>query len=121
MNKELSDALELYKNFIIEDYRLWSETLPEHERNDPARVKVRGKMFDLYVASYRVIVGSRFLKVVVNNSVHSFINLKPDGKFHYGDILKAASYKMPAKNFARGNILIPDSYEKGSVTWTGAR
>jgi hypothetical protein len=45
--------------------------------------------------------------------------VKPQGKFVVGDILTAASFSAPAKNFARGNILDVTSYEN-RVRWTGA-
>ena len=38
-----------------------------------------------------------------------------DAKFKKGDILKAAGWAAPARNFARGNIL-EGSY---AINWTG--
>lgn len=66
--------------------------------------------------------GRKFLKVVSNSwgsqSVHSFICIKEHDGWKYGDILKAASWAQPAKNFARGNVLDVNSYK--AVRWTGA-
>lgn len=66
--------------------------------------------------------GRKFIKVVHSSygsrSVHSFICIQPDSKFQFGDILKAASWAQPAKNFARGNVLDPKSY--AGHRWTGA-
>lgn len=46
--------------------------------------------------------GRRFVKISIANRVHTFID------FYNGDILKAASYKAPAKNGVRGNIWSDD-------------
>lgn len=66
--------------------------------------------------------GRKFIKVVNTSwgsrSVHSFICIQPHGKFQFGDILKAAGWAAPAKNFARGNVLNPSSY--ANHKWTGA-
>lgn len=66
--------------------------------------------------------GRKFLKVVKTSwgsrSVHSFICIKEHDGWKYGDILKAASWAQPAKNFARGNVLNTESYK--NVSWTGA-
>ena len=67
--------------------------------------------------------GSSYIKVVKANadgthaSVHSFIVNKA-GKFPLGTILKSASWKAPATNFGRGNLLDKSTWSR--VTWTGA-
>ena len=63
-------------------------------------------------------MGKKYVKVITKGSVHSFIvNVHDDPKFKFGDILKAASWASPAKNFARGNIL--EGNFRG-IPWTGA-
>ena len=73
-----------------------------------------------YSISY--VRGRKFLKVVSTSwnspSVHSFICIKEHDGWKYGDILKAATWAQPAKNFARGNVLNTDSYKY--MSWTGA-
>ena len=79
------------------------------------------------MASYHVSVtfepGSKYLRVVMadgyrttgtHRSAYAFIVAKDMGQFKVGDILKAASWKAPAKNFARGNVFRPETYERHS-------
>ena len=61
--------------------------------------------------------GSKFYKCVVGNSAHSFICRKAHDKWRVGDVLKAASWAAPAKNFVRGNVL---SQTYNNLSWTGA-
>ena len=60
---------------------------------------------------------NKYIKVIAGTSVHSFIVREDDAKFKRGDILKAASWKVPAKNFVRGNV-IDGTFDR--ITWTGA-
>lgn len=66
--------------------------------------------------------GSKFIKVTSatygQKSVHSFIakGSNPKDKWPEGTILKAASWRAPAQNFARGNIY--DTVLQ-RVRWTG--
>ena len=72
-----------------------------------------------YSISY--VKGRKFLKAVMTSwgsqSVHSFICIKEHDGWKYGDILKAASWAQPAKNFARGNVLNTESYK--DHRWVG--
>jgi hypothetical protein len=63
-------------------------------------------------------VGNKYIKVFSESgSVWGFVvNTDNDKKFKKGDLLKAAGYSAPARNFARGNIL-EGGYRS---TWTGA-
>jgi len=53
--------------------------------------------------------GKKYVKIIshygTQMSSHSFVVIGDQGKFKNGDILKSASWKAPAKNFARGNVL----------------
>lgn len=66
--------------------------------------------------------GRKFIKVTKKSwdsrSVHSFICIVAHDQWKVGDILKAASWAQPAKNFARGNVLKPHTYM--FHRWTGA-
>ena len=60
--------------------------------------------------------GSKYIKIISDNSVWGFIvNTDDDKKFKKGDLLMAAGYNNPARNHARGNIL-DGGY---TIRWTG--
>ena len=65
-------------------------------------------------------VGSKYIKVVkkhngIGESVWGFVvNSYTDSKFRKGDLLMAASWRAPARNFPRGNV-----FENYKVRWVG--
>lgn len=113
MTAEFDAKIAEYLNHIRADYLSWGKT----DESDPIKVQVRREMVERFNAKLGVERGSKYLKIVSNGGVHSFIVVKADAKFKVGDILKAASWAAPAKNFSRGNVLTGDF---SRVTWTGA-
>jgi hypothetical protein len=99
-------------------------TLIENIKADYADVRysagngeIRKKMIAEFNEKITFKMGNKYIKVVTNNTVWGFVvNTDNDKKFKKGDILKAAGYAAPARNFARGNI-IEGGY---TIRWTGA-
>tara|TARA_R110000824_G_scaffold263951_2_gene452749 strand:+ start:457 stop:1035 length:579 start_codon:yes stop_codon:yes gene_type:complete len=115
----LNQALEIYKTAIGLSLEGWENFYRRPSTTD----KEHARRIEDFYSSIRFIYGQKYIKVV-KGSVHSFIVIDDDtvkgskgyGYFKRGDILKAASWNAPAKNFPRGNIL--DSWYR--TTWTGA-
>jgi hypothetical protein len=62
--------------------------------------------------------GSKYTRIKCNGGARAFIVMEENsvkcdkgGFFAVGAILKPASWKAPVKNFARGNVLEPASYQ----------
>jgi hypothetical protein len=98
-------AIQDYADHLVGNYQRWAQSADAVGKYE--------------VSFYK---GRKFLKVVKTSwgsrGVHSFICIQEHDQWKYGDILKAASWAQPAKNFARGNVLNTDSYKY--MSWTGA-
>jgi len=80
---------------------------------------ISAEMREEFAASVSHAVGNKYIAIRTGGGAHSFIvNTDKDKKFAYGDILKAAGHKAPARNFARGNIFVNEDLTK--IAWTGA-
>lgn len=105
---EFDQALQDYAEYIFQDFAQWRRLCkaPAPTKEDFTVEFMPGKKF-IRVAT--TITGQR--------SSHSFVVFESSEKFKFGDILKAASWAAPAKNFSRGNVMTGDF---GKIAWTGA-
>lgn len=107
--KSITSHLESYKSVIIKSYKAFFAS----DGSDHV-----SEMITAFENEVKFNAGRKYIKVTTKGTVHSFIVVGKDKDFAYGDILKAASYNAPARNFARANIFDAESYSK--VSWTGA-
>ena len=112
MRNEIEKVLEVMK----EDYKRWSDMCAHGERR-----AINTTMYEEYCDGLEVTEGSRYWKIIgksgSSRSVKGFIAKAGDKKFREGDMLKAAGWAAPARNFARGNVL--DGTGVKMVRWTG--
>jgi hypothetical protein len=107
------DGFNEYLECIKADYMKWQGDNPSDIQKSMSQEFCDGLTFE---------VGSRYIKVISGRagngrSVHSFVCRYDMGKFTKGDILKAAGWAAPAKNFARGNTMARTFQ---NIRWTGA-
>ena len=104
----LVEGLDAMLDHMNNDYRGWMKT------DDP----IKKRMCSEYHAGLTYYMGKKYVKVISGNSVCAFVvACDGDKKFMFGDILKPAGWKAPARNFRRGNVL-DRSFDR--VRWTGA-
>ena len=102
VKNDLAVALIGYKDNIVKDYVNWCGS---------------AGISDIGQFGVEFEPGSKYVKVVKissggSRSVHSFVEKET------GAIWKAASWKAPAKNFARGNVFDAGTY-LNRLQWTG--
>ena len=104
----LVEGLDDMIDHMNDDYRKWMGS------DDP----IKKRMCSEYHASLHYYMGKKYVKVTTNESVCAFVvACDDDKKFLFGDILKPAGWKAPARNFRRGNVL-DRTFDR--VRWTGA-
>lgn len=96
---------------IVADYAGWSTR--SKKLNDFVTMDVDENVRE-FAEKITVKPGKKYIKIITDHCVWGFVMADDDGKFRKGDILKAASWRSPARNAARGNI-----FEDYSVAWTG--
>jgi hypothetical protein len=118
---KLVEGCDAMMDHMKKDYKRWSDGSnmrnPERVRDENGDT-VSDRMYKEYCGSLEYSMGKKYIKVVGDNSVKAFVvACDDDKKFAFGDILKPAGWKAPARNFPRGNVL---SRSFGAVRWTGA-
>ena len=63
----------------------------------------------------RTTEGKKYIKIIADNSCTAFIVKNDDKRFRKGDILMSAGWSAPARNSARGNVLLGNF----PMNWTG--
>jgi len=118
MRNEIEKVLEAMR----EDYKRWSNVCAKHD-SYAHYSDVKNKMEENYCNGLEVEENRRYWKITSTNgsgtqrSVSGFIAKAGDKKFREGDMLKAAGWAVPARNFARGNVLDGTGFE--NARWTG--
>ena len=119
MINEIEKVLEAMK----EDYKRWSNMSSRYDGDTESRKRIRDEMIEEYCNGLWVEENRRYWKIISSNgggsstSVNGFIVKAGDKKFREGDMLKAAGWAAPARNFARGNVLDGTGFE--NARWTG--
>lgn len=98
-----------YIAHVRNDYKEWMERC-----NSFQNIEIHLREFD---DSVKVSEGKKYIRIATRGSVHCFVVKQAEGKFRSGDVLKAAGWAAPAKNFARANLLDGNFM---NIRWTGA-
>ena len=116
MNKRLEDLMD----FMKANYKEWADR-GDSDKYDGTNT--RKKMYEEFCDSLEYSIGKKYIKILrregdYHSSTCGFVvNVENDKKFNYGDLLMAAGWAGPARNFARGNIFEDNGFER--VRWTG--
>jgi len=105
--KTLEEGISNMIAAMVKDYGGFNQ----HNDND----EVRNNMYNEYKNGFKIMNGQKFIKITNDGSVKAFVVKKEVKHFKVGDLLKPASWRAPAMNSPRGNVL------KGNypIQWTG--
>jgi hypothetical protein len=137
MVKPMEIAVDSLIKDIEENYRTWHKSVNhyDHKLDDEGLSDYDKERIAKFNDEIRVEIGSKYTKIFTGTSIWGFIVneddsvkcIKSGNYFSRGDLLKAASYKAPARNFARGNIRLGNmvktrmpEYPDFRVVWTSA-
>ena len=137
MTKPLTIAVDDLTKNISENYKVWTKAVNHynHKLDDSGLSDYDKERIAKFNDEIRVEIGSKYTKIFTGSSIWGFVVnendtvkcVKSGNYFSRGDLLKPASYKAPARNFARGNIRLGNKVETRApeypdyrVVWTSA-
>jgi hypothetical protein len=113
LRKELvMENIEKLLEAIVADYYNWQTANGTRQQTGTQK-----EMYEEFAQCLQLLKGRKYYKIVGKRGVWGFIQIKNDNKFKAGDILKAAGWAAPVRNFARGNVI---EEQISHVQWTGA-
>ena len=120
LRKELDPFIDKYvksvMDHMIENYRHFVLMTDRHSNSDQHEERIAD-----WASKLRFEFVNKYIKIWHDNTICLFVvNTLTDKKFSYGDILKPAGWRAPARNFRRGTIFEMDSV-KNCVSWIGAQ
>ena len=117
--KDIDKVLDVMKA----DYFEWTVTRNKLYYSENFNEEDALKGCEEFNKGLNVTEGSRYFRIVSNRhgQLHcvGFIVKEGHKKFKEGDLLHAASWAAPARNFARGNLYDDSFKTAGRVRWTG--
>ena len=117
--KDIEKVLDVMKA----DYFEWTVTRNKLYYSENFNEEEALKGCEEFNKGLNVTEGSRYFRIISNRhgQLHCVGFIVKDGhkKFKEGDLLHAASWAAPARNFARGNLYDDSFKTAGHVRWTG--
>lgn len=102
-----TDHLDLYYTYAQAN---WDQYNQIANASDRSPICIEFETGSKYIKAIHILPGGQ-------KCVHGFIVREDGKKFKAGDILKAASWRAPAMNYARGNII--NKTNLNCIVWTG--
>ena len=119
MVEALVDHCDELLEAIKGDYKSWSDLSNRYDGDTESRRAIRDDMIVEFNSNLHYCSGKKYIKIVEKYTVWGFVvACTNDKKFKFGDLLKPAGWKAPARNFSKGNVFGLDAKR---IRWSGCQ